>query len=75
MGRSDKDKGDEILKRRRLTAKGLLVRSDGRPIDPMDAFHTVDPYDKGLAPVDPEDGEKRVAERVMPVAAALRKTS
>jgi hypothetical protein len=33
---SDEEKAEDIKKKRRLAAKGLAERKDGKPIDPME---------------------------------------
>ena len=38
---SDKEKAAEIQKKRRLAAKGLKERKDGKPIDPMEDIGTL----------------------------------
>lgn len=64
--KSEKEKGEEILRKRRLAAKGLAERGDGKPVDPLADAESLDPDDKRLE-VDPlEEPEPNVA-----VAAAL----
>jgi len=64
--KSDKEKGEEILRKRRLGAKGLKERGDGKPVDPLADAESLDPVDKRLD-VDPlAEPEPNVA-----VAAAL----
>jgi hypothetical protein len=55
--KSDKEKGEEILRKRRLAAKGLAERGDGKPVDPLADAGSLDPDDKRLA-VDPLEEPK-----------------
>lgn len=52
--KSDEEKAEEILKKRRLAAKGLRERADGKPIDPLEDMTSLDPADKRPA-VDPDE--------------------
>jgi hypothetical protein len=73
MDADEKRKAEEILKKRRLAAKGLAERPDGKPVDPLENFDSLDPDEKRLAPEDEEDREEEIAERALPAAAALRR--
>jgi hypothetical protein len=73
MTKDDKEKAAEILKKRRLAAKGLEVRPDGKPVDPMEDIGSFDP-DADLQPDDPEELEKKIAERALPAGIALRRS-
>lgn len=44
--KSEKEKAEEVLKKRRLAAKGLKERGDGKPIDPLADAGSLDPDDK-----------------------------
>lgn len=46
--KSDDEKAEEILKKRRLAAKGLKERADGKPVDPLEDATSLDPDDKTL---------------------------
>lgn len=74
MDEDEKRKAEEILKKRRLAAKGIKERPDGKPVDPMEDVESLDPDDKRLAPEDTEEREEEVAERALPAAAALRRS-
>ena len=64
--KSDKEKGAEIIRKRRLAAKGLEERGDDKPVDPLADAESLHPDDKRLD-VDPlAEPEPNVA-----VAAAL----
>ena len=52
--RSDEEKAAELLKKRRLAAKGLKERDDGKPVDPLEDMTSLDPDDKKTE-VDPLD--------------------
>jgi hypothetical protein len=51
---SEEEKAEEILKKRRLAAKGLKERADGKPVDPLEDMTSLDPDDKTLE-ADPLD--------------------
>jgi len=74
MRQEEKDKAQEILKKRRLAAKGLKERPDGKAVDPLEASDSLDPSDKRPSPEDSEAREKEIAERALPAAAALRRS-
>jgi hypothetical protein len=48
--KTDEEKAEEIRKKRRLAAKGLRERSDGKPVDPTADIASLDPDDKTLDP-------------------------
>jgi hypothetical protein len=52
--KTDEEKAEELLKKRRLTAKGLKERGDGKPVDPLEDATSLDRGDKTLK-VDPAD--------------------
>jgi hypothetical protein len=59
--KTDEEKAEELLKKRRLAAKGLKERGDGKPIDPLEDMSSLDPDDKTLE-VDPvEEPEPNLA--------------
>ncbi|HZP20380.1 MAG TPA: hypothetical protein VFB16_09235 [Bauldia sp.] len=68
---TDREKGEEILKKRRLAAKGLKERADGKPVDPLADATSLDPDDKRTRPLDPEEKEDDLAVRELPVGAAF----
>lgn len=72
MTEDEKEKAEEILKKRRLAAKGLEERGDGKPVDPLEDVGSLDP-DADLQPDDPEELEEKIAERALPVGIALRR--
>jgi len=69
---TDKEKAEEILKKRRLAAKGLAERGDGKPIDPMEDIGTLtidnDPDDADT----PEEKELEIADRAVVAGLALK---
>lgn len=48
MMKSDEEKAEELLKKRKLAAKGLKARGDGKPVDPLEDAASLDPDDKTL---------------------------
>src|SRR6266536_5933725 len=62
----ERKKAKEILKKRRLAAKGLEERGDGKPVDPLEDMDSLDPDDKRPLPEDTEEREKEVADRALP---------
>jgi len=73
MDKTDREKGEEILKKRRLAAKGIGERGDGKPVDPLAEIGSLDADDKRPEPAD-SDREKEIAARGLPAAAALRRS-
>ena len=55
--KSEDEKAEEILKKRRLAAKGLKEREDGKPVDPLADMTSLDPDDKETE-VDPLEDPK-----------------
>ena len=55
MTQTDREKAEEILKKRRLAAKGLKEQPDGRAIDPMEDF---DPLGETAADSDDAQGDR-----------------
>jgi hypothetical protein len=69
---TDKEKAEEILKKRRLAAKGLKERGDGKPVDPMEDIGTLD-IDNDPDDADtPEEKEREIALRGAAATAALK---
>ena len=60
---SEKEKAEEILKKRRLAAKGLRERKDGKPIDPMEDVGTLELDTDADEPETVAEKEKDVAQR------------
>jgi hypothetical protein len=59
--KTDEEKAEELLKKRRLAAKGLKERGDGKPVDPLADMTSLDPDDK-TDEVDPlEEPEPNMA--------------
>jgi hypothetical protein len=73
MNENEKQKAEEIIKKRRLAEKGLKERSDGKPVDPLEDIESLDPDDKDMTPDEPEERQKEVAERAAVAGAALRR--
>ena len=62
MTKSDREKGEEILKKRRLAAKGLKEQPGGNAIDPMEDFDSLGEI--------AADGDKRQGDRTAKAAVA-----
>ncbi len=62
--KNDREKGEEILEKRRLAAKGLKERADGKPVDPLADIDSLDPDDKDMTADTPEEKEGEVARRL-----------
>ena len=73
MDEDEKAKAEEVLKKRRLAAKGLRERGDGKPVDPLEDMDSLDPDDKRLEPEDAEEREEELAERAVATGAAMRR--
>jgi len=59
--KTDDEKAEELQKKRRLAAKGLKERGDGKPVDPLEDMTSLDPDDK-TPEVDPmEEPEPNLA--------------
>lgn len=59
--KTDKEKAEELLKKRRLAAKGLKERSDGKPVDPLQDATSLDPDDKTLEVDSLEEPQPNIA--------------
>ena len=55
---NDHEKAEEVRKKRRLAAKGLKERPDGKPVDPLEDMTSLDPDDKDVTPAKPEEREE-----------------
>lgn len=60
---NDNDKAREVQKKRRLAAKGLKERKDGKPIDPMEDVGTLAIDTDADDPETPAEKEREVARR------------
>ena len=61
--KTDKEKAEEIQKKRRLAAKGLEERKDGKPIDPMEDVGNLAIDNDADEPETTEEKENKVANR------------
>jgi hypothetical protein len=69
--KTDKEKAEEILKKRRLATKGLEERGDGKPIDPLEDIGLG--IDNDHDHVDtPEEKEEEVANRALVAGLVLK---
>ena len=74
MDEDEKAKAEEVLKKRRLAAKGLRELGDGKPVDPLEDMDSLDPDDKRLEPENTEEREEELAERAAATGAAVRRS-
>jgi hypothetical protein len=63
MDEDEKQKAEEILKKRRLAAKGLKERPDGKAVDPLEDIQSLDPEDKDMSPDTPEKEMEEATDR------------
>lgn len=68
---TEKEKADEILKKRRLAAKGLAERKDGKPIDPMEDIGTLAIDQDPVEPESVEEKEADIAARALAIGAGM----
>jgi hypothetical protein len=61
--KTDKERGEEILKKRRMADKGLNVRKDGKPIDPAADAGSLDIDKDPVRPESTAEKEGEVARR------------
>jgi hypothetical protein len=66
---TDRDKAEQVLRKRRLAAKGLKEQPGGRAIDPMENF---DPLDESATNADKT--EREVAERTAVASIVTRRS-
>jgi hypothetical protein len=69
MASDEERKAEEILKKRRLAAKGLKETPDGRAIDPMEDF---DPLDENRGDADDDQGD--IAARAAAIGVVTRRS-
>lgn len=70
---SDKEKGEEILKKRRLAAKGLKERQDGKPIDPMEDADSLAVDKDADEPASEREKQQAIAGRGLAAGLGLRR--
>lgn len=71
--KTDREKGEEILKKRRLAAKGLKERRDGKPIDPIEDADSLAIDKDADEPASPRKKQRDVADRGLAVGLGLRR--
>lgn len=74
MDEDERKKAAETLRKRRLAAKGLKERPDGKPVDPLEDIDSLDPDDKDLSPDDPEERSEEVSERAAVAGLAIKRS-
>ncbi len=70
---SDEEKAREIEKKRRLTAKGLEQRKDGKPIDPMEDVGTLEIDTDADDPETPAEKQEDVAKRGFAIGLGMKR--
>jgi hypothetical protein len=70
---TDTEKAAEILKKRRLAAKGLKERKDGKPIDPMTAMTSLAIDKDPEEPETPVEKEEEIAMRAFAIGLGMRR--
>ena len=71
--RSDKEKAEEIRKKRRLAAKGLKERKDGKPIDPMEDVGTLKLDTDPEQPETPAEKDRDLAQRGIAIGLGMKR--
>jgi hypothetical protein len=71
MAQSEDDKAAEVLKKRRLAAKGLKERRDGKPVDPIE--DAAEPDGDPERPESAEEKRERIAGAAIAGSALLRR--
>ena len=71
--KTDKEKAEEIQKKRRLAAKGLEERKDGKPIDPMEDVGNLAIDNDADEPETTEEKENKVANRGLGIGLGFRR--
>jgi hypothetical protein len=61
--KTDRERGEEILKKRRMADKGLNVRKDGKPVDPAEDAGSLDIDKDPERPETTAEKEGQVARR------------
>lgn len=59
----DNEKAEEIIKKRKLAAKGIEPRPDGKPIDPLEDAGSLDIDQDPDEALNFDEKQKRIAER------------
>ena len=70
---SDKEKAAEIQKKRRLAAKGLKERKDGKPIDPMEDIGTLKIDTDPNQPETPAEKDRGIAQRGLAIGLGMKR--
>jgi hypothetical protein len=70
---SDEEKAQDIKKKRRLAAKGLAERKDGKPIDPMEDVGSLDIDTDANRPETPAEKQEDVAKRGFAVGLGMKR--
>ena len=70
---SDEEKAREIEKKRRLAAKGVEERKDGKPIDPMEDAGSLDIDKDADDPETPAEKQAEVARRAFGTGLGMKR--
>ena len=70
---TDKEKAAEIRKKRRLAAKGLKQRKDGKPVDPLAEAGTLDLDTEPHEPESTADKQLEIARRGIAVRLGMNR--
>ena len=70
---SDEEKAQDIKKKRRLAAKGLKERKDGKPIDPMEDAGSLDIDIDADDPETPAEKQAEVAKRGFAIGLGMKR--
>lgn len=71
--KDDREKAEEVVKKRRLAAKGLKERRDGKPVDPLADADSLDPDDKDMTPNSPDERQEEIADAAIAGQLGLRR--
>ena len=70
---SDEEKAREIKKKRRLAAKGLTERKDGKPIDPMEDVGSLAIDTDADDPETPAEKQEDLAKRGFAIGLGMKR--
>ncbi len=70
---SDEEKAQDIKKKRRLAAKGLQERKDGKPIDPMEDAGSLDIDTDADDPDTPAEKQADVTRRGFAIGLGMKR--
>ncbi len=71
--KTDKEKAEEVLKKRRLAAKGIEERKDGKPIDPMKDVGKLTIDNDADRPESEEEKQQDINDRGLAIGLGLKR--